>query len=131
MKPLEPCPFCGSKEIGIGYFNESVHVSCMKCKVRTRNYSKGTKEQKEDYAADAWNRRQKKDVEDNTIYFCCNCEKKFDSKKQGHIWRGDESNHGLFGLDDEAFAKLAVSWAGLGLRFCCMECEVNYYRGAK
>lgn len=65
----------------------------------------------------------------NDLQSCCNCGGEFNADEQGHEWTGDESNHGLFGIDDESFCKLAVSWASLGLGFCCMECEVNYYRG--
>lgn len=56
MKTLDSCKHCGSKEIAYAYDHDSVRAQCLQCKIRTRNYSKGTKEQKEDYAADAWNR---------------------------------------------------------------------------
>lgn len=57
MAELKPCPFCGSRDVGIGFerlqFGEKVRrfIICNKCGGRTRHFTNSHG------ATDAWNRR--------------------------------------------------------------------------
>lgn len=54
---LKPCPFCGSKDVGVGktaygnYANIFFFAVCDKCGSRTKSFRNG------DDAENAWNRR--------------------------------------------------------------------------
>jgi Lar family restriction alleviation protein len=61
MSELKPCPFCGSKEVGVvetaygNYANIFYFAHCSDCGARTKSFRDG------DDAEEAWNRRADKE----------------------------------------------------------------------